>query len=232
MFNKRYQRCTAVQLIPSTDPSYNSKTIVITLKMQVRKIKHLRYSSTLDRVMKTNFSSTLMVFGGSQHQSVPGRTEECGDLLGKSIERWNTLSGQFKELVDSLRSIPPPTRTNQNQPCKCEIFRVSTDKSRLLHPTLFLEKPKNKRGSPMKKAPSPPDYNACGTCDCEKRQASMLFTALDIMVSDYLKKWKLCEDGFIFLQTSQVPKMKAKIGKTKNTAQPMDSLKFIHQHGH
>ncbi|CAB4058423.1 unnamed protein product [Lepeophtheirus salmonis] len=37
-------------------------------------------------------------------------------------------------------------------------------------PRKLPEKFKNKRGRPMKKAPSLPDYNACGTCDCEKRR--------------------------------------------------------------
>ena len=35
MFNKRDRRCTAVQLMLSTDPSYDNRTIVSTLKMQI-----------------------------------------------------------------------------------------------------------------------------------------------------------------------------------------------------
>ena len=34
MFNERDQRCAAVQLMRSTDPSYDNKTIASTLKMQ------------------------------------------------------------------------------------------------------------------------------------------------------------------------------------------------------
>ena len=52
------------------------------------------------RVMKTKFPATVMVFGvvsseghiiESQHQSVPGCAEECGDPQVQSGGRWQTL---------------------------------------------------------------------------------------------------------------------------------------------
>ena len=42
MFNERDQRCTAVQLTLSTDPSYDNRTIASTLKMQIWIIQRLR----------------------------------------------------------------------------------------------------------------------------------------------------------------------------------------------
>ena len=36
MFNERDRRCVTVQLILSTDPSYDNRTIASTLKMQIR----------------------------------------------------------------------------------------------------------------------------------------------------------------------------------------------------
>ena len=42
MFNNRDQKCTAVQLMLSTDPSYDNKTIASTLKMQTRTVQRLR----------------------------------------------------------------------------------------------------------------------------------------------------------------------------------------------
>ena len=42
MFNERYRRCAAVQLMLSTDPSYDNKTIASTLKMQIRTVQRLR----------------------------------------------------------------------------------------------------------------------------------------------------------------------------------------------
>ena len=42
MFNERDQRFAAVQLMLSTDPSYDSRTIASTLKMQIRTVQRLR----------------------------------------------------------------------------------------------------------------------------------------------------------------------------------------------
>ena len=42
MFNERDRRCAAVQLMHSTDPSYDNRTITSTLKMQSRTVQRLR----------------------------------------------------------------------------------------------------------------------------------------------------------------------------------------------
>ena len=42
MFNERDRRCAAVQLMPSTDPSYDNRAIVSTLKMVIRTVQRLR----------------------------------------------------------------------------------------------------------------------------------------------------------------------------------------------
>ena len=42
MFNERDRRCAAVQLMLSTDPSYDNRTIASTLKMQTRTVQRLR----------------------------------------------------------------------------------------------------------------------------------------------------------------------------------------------
>ena len=42
MFNERDRRCAAVQLMFSTDPSYDNRTIASTLKMQIRTVQLLR----------------------------------------------------------------------------------------------------------------------------------------------------------------------------------------------
>ena len=59
MFNKRDQRCAAVQLMLSTDPSYDTRTIARTLKMQIWIATNNR---GVPRVMKTKFLATVMVF--------------------------------------------------------------------------------------------------------------------------------------------------------------------------
>ena len=60
MFNERDQRCAAVQLTLSTDPSYDKGTIASTFKMQIWIATNNR---DVPRVMKTKFPATVMVFG-------------------------------------------------------------------------------------------------------------------------------------------------------------------------
>ena len=52
MFNERDRRCAAVQLMLSTDPSYDNRTIASTLKMQIWIATNNR---DMPRVMKTKF---------------------------------------------------------------------------------------------------------------------------------------------------------------------------------
>ena len=42
MFNEWNQKCTAVQLMLSTDPSYDNRTIASTLKMQIQTVQCMR----------------------------------------------------------------------------------------------------------------------------------------------------------------------------------------------
>ena len=42
MFNERDRRCAAVQLMISTDPTYDNRTIASTLKIQIRTVQRLR----------------------------------------------------------------------------------------------------------------------------------------------------------------------------------------------
>ena len=60
MFNERDRRCAAVDLMLSTDPSYDKRTIASTLKMQIWIATKNR---DVPRVMKTKFPATVMVFG-------------------------------------------------------------------------------------------------------------------------------------------------------------------------
>ena len=60
MFNERERRCAAVQLMLSTDPSYDNRTIASTRKMQIWIATNNR---DVPRVMKTKFAATVMVFG-------------------------------------------------------------------------------------------------------------------------------------------------------------------------
>ena len=95
MFNERDRRSTAVQLMHSTDPSYDNRTIASTLKMQIRTVQRLRAqlnpSDDALEVVERKATSHLRSRLESQHQSIPGCAEECSDPLVQSDGRWQTL---------------------------------------------------------------------------------------------------------------------------------------------
>ena len=102
MLNERDRRCAAVQSMLSTDPSYDSRTIASTLKMQIRTVQRAKgdenkvsgYGYGLWCGFKWgpyHVTSHLRSRVESQHQSVPGCAEECGDTQVQSGGRWQTL---------------------------------------------------------------------------------------------------------------------------------------------
>ena len=102
MFNERDRRFAAVQPMLSTDPSYDNRTIASTLEMQIRTVQLVQGDE--NKVSSYGYSlwwsskwgphhatSHLRRRLESQHQSVPGCAEECGDPLVQSGGRWQTL---------------------------------------------------------------------------------------------------------------------------------------------
>ena len=77
MFNEWDRRCAAVQLMLSTDPSYDNSTIASTLKMQIWIATNNR---DVPRVMKTKFPAAVMVFGviSSEGHIMPPHIFELG----------------------------------------------------------------------------------------------------------------------------------------------------------
>ena len=77
MFNERDRRCAALQLVLSTDPSYDNRTIASTLKMQIWIATNDR---DMPRVMKTKFPATVMVLGvvSSEGHIMPPHIFEVG----------------------------------------------------------------------------------------------------------------------------------------------------------
>ena len=77
MFNERDRRCAAVQLMHSTDPSYDNRTIASTFKMPTWIATNNR---DVPRVMKTKFPTTVMVFGvvSSEGHIMPPHIFEVG----------------------------------------------------------------------------------------------------------------------------------------------------------
>ena len=89
------RRCAAVQLMHSTDPSYDNRTIASTLKMQILIATNNR---DVPRVMKTKFPATVMVFGvvSSEGHIMPPHIFEVG------------LKVNTKVYLDVLKSVVIP----------------------------------------------------------------------------------------------------------------------------
>ena len=96
MFNERDRRCAAVQLMLSTDPSYDNRTIASTLKMQIWIAMSYR---DVPRVMKTKFPATAMVFSvvSSEGHIMPPHIFEVG------------LKVNTKMYLDVLKSVVIPS---------------------------------------------------------------------------------------------------------------------------
>ena len=102
MFHERDRRCAAVQLMLSTNPSYDNRTIASTLKMQIWIATNNR---DVPRVMKTKFPATVMVFGvvSSEGHIMPPHIFEVGlkvntkvylDVLKSVVILWcNQVAG-------------------------------------------------------------------------------------------------------------------------------------------
>ena len=94
-FYERDRRCAAVQLMLSTDPTYDNRTIASSLKMQIWIATNNR---DVLRVMKTKFSATVMVFGvvSSEGHIIPPHFFEVG------------LKVNTKVYLDELNSVVIP----------------------------------------------------------------------------------------------------------------------------
>ena len=86
MFNERNRRCVAVQLMHSTDPSYDNRTIASTLKMQIWIATNNR---DVSRVMKTKFPATVMVFGvvSSESHIMPPHIFAVGLVIRRELHQ-------------------------------------------------------------------------------------------------------------------------------------------------
>ena len=96
MFNERDRRCAAVQqLMLSTDPTYDNRTIASTLKMQIWIATNNR---DVSKVIKTKFPATVMVFGvvSSEGRIMPPHIFEVG------------LKVNTKVYLDVLKSVVIP----------------------------------------------------------------------------------------------------------------------------
>ena len=84
MLKERDRRCATVQLMLSTDPSYDNRTILSTLKMQIWIVTNNRDTP---RVMKTKLSAMIMIFGvvSSEGHIMPPHIFEVGLKVNSKV---------------------------------------------------------------------------------------------------------------------------------------------------
>ena len=122
MFNERDRRCAAVQLMHSTDPTYDNRAIASTLKMQIWVVTNNR---DVPRVMKTKFPATVMVFGvvSSEGHIMPPDIFEVGlkvntkvylDVLKSVVIPWCNQVAGVRPLVWQQDSAPAH-KSKENQ---------------------------------------------------------------------------------------------------------------------
>ena len=143
MFNKRDRRCTAVQLMFSTDPSYDNRTIASTLKMQIWIATNNR---DVPRVMKTMFPATVMVFGVvlSEGHIMPPHIFEVGlkvntkvylDVLNSVVIPWcNQMADPWCGNRTRRRPTSPkrPRLGSRRMLQLCTLFSLAPSSSNLI----------------------------------------------------------------------------------------------------
>ena len=98
MFNER-DRCVAVQLTLSTDPSYDNRTVASTLKMQIQTVQRLRAQlnasydplEVVERTPKaedTARKTRTKEFIEKVQAIIDETPQRCGDLVVQSGGRW------------------------------------------------------------------------------------------------------------------------------------------------
>ena len=146
MFNERYRRCTAIQLMPSTDPSYDNRTIATILKIQIWITTNNR---DVPRVMKTKFLATIMFFGvvSSEGHIMPPHIFEVG------------LKVNMKVYLDVLKSVMIPW-CNQVAGCRpCVLQQDSATAHKSKETQAWLQKECNDFVPFSHWPPSSPDLN-------------------------------------------------------------------------
>ena len=137
MFNERDWRCAAVQLMLSTDPSYDNRTIASTLKMQIRTVQRLR--------AQLNASDDPLEVVERKDTARKTRTKEF-------IEKVQAIIDEITRRP--IRQIARELTVNAcvKEDLKCRSYRRQTSQ-------ILTEKTKNLRLIKSVRPPSSPDLN-------------------------------------------------------------------------
>ena len=139
MFNERDRRCTAVQRMLSTDPSYDNRTIASTLKMQIRMVQRLR--------AQLNASDDPLEVMEQKDTTRKTRTKEFIEKVQAIIDE--TPQRSIRQIARDLSISHTTVKVCVKEDLKCRSYRCQTSQ-------IFTEKTKNLRLIKSVKPPPPP----------------------------------------------------------------------------
>ena len=146
MFNKRDQRCTTVQIMLSTDPSYDNRTIASTLKMQIRTVQCLRAQlNVLDDPLEVVERKPK-----AEDTNRKTRTKEFIQKVQAIIDE--TPQWPIWQITRDLSISHTTVNACVKEDLKCRSYRCQTSQ-------ILIEKTKNLRLIKSIRTPSSPDLN-------------------------------------------------------------------------
>ena len=139
MFNERDRRCAAVQVMLSTDPSYDIRTIASTLKMQIRMVQRLR--------TQLNASDDPLEVVERKGTARKTRTKEFIEKVQAIIDE--TPQRPIRQIARDLGVSHTTVNACVKEDFKCRSYRRQTSQ-------ILTEKTKNLRLIKSVRPPPPP----------------------------------------------------------------------------
>ena len=128
MFNERDQRCAALQIMLSTNPSQDNRTIASTLKMQIRTVQRL--------MAQLNASDDPLEVVERKYTSRKTKTKEFIEKVLAIIDK--TPQSPIRQISRDLRVSHTTVNACVKEELKCRSYRRQTSQ-------ILTEKTKNLR---------------------------------------------------------------------------------------
>ena len=142
MFNERNRRCAAVQLMLSTDPSYDNRIIASTLKIQIRMVQRLR--------AQLNASDDSLEAVERKDTARKTQTKEFIEKVQAIIDE--TPQRPIRQITRDLGVSHRTVNECVKEDLKCRSYRCQTSQ-------ILTVKTKNLRLIKSVRPPSSPDLN-------------------------------------------------------------------------
>ena len=146
IFNEQDRRCAAVQLMLSTDPSYDNRTIASTLKMQIQTVQRLR--------TQLNASDGPLEVVEWKDTARKTQTKEFTEKIQAIIDE--TPQRPIRQIARDLDVSHTTVNARVKEDLKCRSYRRQTSQ-------ILTEKTKNLRQVKSFRPPPPPTWTCWTT---------------------------------------------------------------------